>query len=89
MRAASTGASRRIPCTPDPMTMLAERCFDVLVVDVNLPDMNGMAIGELACERYQDRIMILVITGLHIPHRRLSSLQLGADDFLGKTVRSL
>ena len=28
--------------------------------------------------------MILVITGLHIPHRCLSSLQLGADDFLGK-----
>ena len=56
----------------------------MLVVDVNLPDMNGMAIGELARERYQDRIMILVITGLHIQHRRLPSLQLGADDFLGK-----
>ena len=66
------------------MTMLTERRFDVLVADVNLPDMNGMAIGELARDLYQDRIMILIITGFNVQNRRVSSLQLGADDFLGK-----
>ncbi len=66
------------------MTMLTERRFDVLVVDVNLPDINGMAIGELARDLYQDRIMILIITAFNIQNRRVSSLQLGADDFLGK-----
>ena len=52
-----------VDCGKSALTMLAERCFDVLIVDVNLPDMNGMAIGELARERYQDQIAILVITG--------------------------
>ena len=66
------------------LTMLTERCFDVLVVDVNLPDMNGMAIGELARKQYQGRIAIVVITGFNVQNRRVSSLQLGADDFLGK-----
>ena len=73
-----------VDCGKSALTMVAERCFDVLIVDVNLPDMNGMAIGELARERYQDQIAILVITGQNIQNRHISSLQLGADDFLGK-----
>jgi DNA-binding response OmpR family regulator len=66
------------------MTMLAERCFDVLVVDINLPDMNGLSICELARKQYQDQVAILVITGLKIERRGLASLQVCADDFLGK-----
>ena len=73
-----------VDCAKSALTMLAERCFDVLIVDVNLPDMNGMAIGELARNLYQDRIMILIITGFNVQNRHVSSLQLGADDFLGK-----
>ncbi len=66
------------------MTMLAERCFDVLVVDINLPDMNGLSICESARKQYQDQVAILVITGLKIERRGLASLQVCADDFLGK-----
>ena len=64
--------------------MLAERRFDVLLVDVNLPDMNGLSICEAARTWYQDQVAILVITGQEIQRRGLAALQLGADDFLGK-----
>ena len=30
------------------LTMLAKQCFDVLIVDVNLPNINGIALAEHA-----------------------------------------
>ena len=66
------------------MRLLAKQRFDVLLVDVNLPDMSGMILCDTARERYQDQIVILVLTGVNIERRRLSSLQVCADDFLGK-----
>lgn len=63
---------------------LMERHYDVLIVDVGLPDMNGMSIGDLARELYQNQIVIIVITGEQIHSRSLTSLGLYADDFLGK-----
>ncbi len=73
-----------VDCGSPAMAMLAERCFDVLVVDINLPDMNGLSICESARKQYQDQVAILVITGLKIERRGLASLQVCADDFLGK-----
>ncbi len=69
------------------MTMLAEQCFDVLVVDINLPSLNAMAIGNFAHERYQDQIVILVISGQPYKWRHVVSLQVGADDSLGKPFK--
>ena len=73
-----------LDCGRPAMRLLAKQRFDVLLVDVNLPDMSGMIVCDEARERYQDQIVILVMTGLRIQDRRVSSLQLGADDFLGK-----
>ena len=50
------------------MTMLAERRFDVLLVDVTLPDMNGLSLCEEARQRYQERIVILVLSDQEIEH---------------------
>ncbi len=73
-----------VDCGRPAMRMLAKQRFDVLLVDVNLPDMSGMVVCDTARERYQNQIVILVITGLNIGRRRTSSLQVCADDFLGK-----
>ncbi len=73
-----------VDCGRPAMRMLAKQRFDVVIVDVNLPDMSGMIICDEARERYQEQVVILVMTGLRMQHRRVSSLQLGADDFLGK-----
>ena len=66
------------------LTLLAEQRCDVLVVDVNLHDISGMAVCDLARERYQGQIVILVMTGVNIEHRRVGSIHLCADGFLGK-----
>ena len=66
------------------MTLLTERRFDVLLIDIKLPDMNGLVICDAARERYQDQITILVITGVTVKWNCVSSFQLGADDFLRK-----
>ena len=64
--------------------MLAKQWFDVLVVDVNLAHINGLALGQQARERYGDRIAILVMSDQDIERWGVTSLQVCADDFLVK-----
>ena len=66
------------------MTMVAERHFDVLLVDVNLRDMNGLSICEAARQRYQERIVILVLSDQEVERWGVTALELCADDFLAK-----
>ncbi len=66
------------------LTLLAKQCFDVLVVEVGLPHMSGIALGEQARERYGDRIVILVMSDQDIERWGVTSLQVCADDFLCK-----
>ncbi len=64
--------------------MLAERRFDLLLVDVYLPDMNGLDICDAARKRYQERIVILVVSDQEIEQVGPAALDLCADDYLGK-----
>ena len=73
-----------VGCGQSALAMLAGQCFDVLIADVHLPDTNGLVVCDAARERYQDQIVILVMTGVNIEHRRIGSVHLCADDFLGK-----
>ena len=66
------------------MRLLAERCFDVLVTDVSLPDTNGLVLCDTARELYHAQIVIVVLTGQKIKRRGPTSLHLGADAFLSK-----
>ncbi len=63
---------------------LASRRFDILVIDIGLPDMNGMRICEEARERYGDDVAILIITADNRKERCITALELGTDDFVGK-----
>ncbi len=73
-----------LDCGRPAMRLLAKQRFDVLLVDVNLPDMSGMIVCDAARERYQDQIVILAVSGQEIDRWRLAALQVYADDFLGK-----
>ena len=66
------------------MALLAERHFDVLLADVNLPDMNGLVLCDTARELYEDRIAILVMSGQELERWAVTALQVCADDFLSK-----
>ncbi len=63
---------------------LAQQRFDLLVVDVGLPDMNGLRICEVARQLYGDEIAILIITADNCKERCITAFELGADDFVPK-----
>ena len=66
------------------MTAIRQRRYDLLVVDIGLPDMNGMSICEAARARYGDSVAILIITADNRRERCITALELGADDFVSK-----
>lgn len=66
------------------LAALEARRYDLLLVDVGLPDMNGMHICEVARARYGDDVAILIITADNRRERCITALELGADDFVGK-----
>jgi two-component system, OmpR family, catabolic regulation response regulator CreB len=63
---------------------IKQRHFDLLLVDVGLPDISGMVICEQARERYGETAAILIITADSRTERLITALELGADDFVPK-----
>ena len=63
---------------------MAEHRFDLMVIDIGLPDINGMRICESARERYGADLAILIITADNRRERCITALELGADDFVSK-----
>jgi DNA-binding response OmpR family regulator len=66
--------------------------FDFLVLDLNLPDLDGLTIcRELRREPATRRLPILMLTARTSERDRITGLELGADDYLIKpfSVREL
>lgn len=63
---------------------IKQRHFDVLIVDIGLPDISGMHICEQAREKYGEAVAILIITADNRTERLITALELGADDFIPK-----
>lgn len=63
---------------------LAKHSFDLLIIDIGLPDMNGLSICEEARARYGSDVVILIITADSRKERCIMALEMGADDFVGK-----
>lgn len=66
--------------------------FDFLVLDLNLPDLDGLTIcRELRRDPATRRLPILMLTARTAERDRITGLELGADDYLTKpfSVREL
>jgi two-component system response regulator MtrA len=63
---------------------IAERSFDVMLIDQWLPDTNGLEICQVARERHGNDPVVLIITADARIERRLLALELCADDFIAK-----
>src|SRR5687768_11500503 len=66
--------------------------FDFLILDLNLPDLDGFTIcRELRRNSVTAKLPILMLTARTAEHDRITGLELGADDYLGKpfSVREL
>lgn len=76
----TTGFERGQPA----LEMIAQRPFNLLVIDVNLPDTSGLAVCQFARERYGEDVAILIITADSRMDRLVTAFDLGADDFVPK-----
>jgi DNA-binding response OmpR family regulator len=62
---------------------LAQRAFQLLVLDLNLPDRSGWDVLD-AARRHHPQLLVLVVTARDALPDRLRGLRDGADDYLVK-----
>ena len=67
------------------LTKIRNSNFDVALIDVKLPDVNGLDLLPTLKEIAPSMVKI-VITGYSIPDGKTGALQLGADDFFKKPI---
>lgn len=66
----------------DALVMADRLEFDIAVVDLRLPDVDGMLLVRQFSGRLQ--LPIIVLSGLGEPMQRVEGLEAGADDYLAK-----
>ncbi len=67
------------------ITKIAELAPEAVILDVNLPDLDGFAVCSAVREHYSG--VILMLTARTADEDELSGLESGADDYLTKPVR--
>ncbi|NMM44486.1 response regulator transcription factor [Rhodospirillaceae bacterium KN72] len=73
--------------TASAQALIQSTRFDVILLDVNLPDGNGMEIAKLP-ELQSDTCGVIFVTGQADPIDRVIGLELGADDYVTKPFES-
>ncbi|MGB0682237.1 MAG: response regulator [Magnetovibrionaceae bacterium] len=61
---------------------LADGDFDLLLLDLNLPDSDGLELARAV--RNQSRMGIIMVTERASPDERATGLEIGADDYIPK-----
>ncbi|WP_238014134.1 response regulator [Dactylosporangium sp. AC04546] len=64
-------------------TALSETAVDVVLLDVNLPDGNGLTLAADLSTR-EDRPHVIALTASVLPHERAAAMSAGCDAFLDK-----
>ncbi|PYQ61314.1 MAG: glycosidase, partial [Acidobacteria bacterium] len=70
----------------DALLELGRRQFDLLLLDMNIPTLDGLRLFEIMIQKGIDTPAIFV-TGSASPESEARSLELGAADFLRKPIR--
>lgn len=66
----------------DGLKMQQEKSFDAVILDIMLPDIDGLEVCRTL--RSTDQVPILMLTAKGDPMDRIVGLELGADDYLPK-----
>ena len=64
------------------LTMIASHCPDMIVLDLGLPDMDGMEV--LKSVRKWSNLPVVVVSARNHEHDKVEALDYGADDYLVK-----
>jgi two-component system cell cycle sensor histidine kinase/response regulator CckA len=67
------------------LAALRDPAFDVLLLDLGLPDSQGLETLARVQAQIAERLPIIVLTGLNDEALALEALHRGAQDFLAKT----
>jgi CheY-like chemotaxis protein len=84
-----TGAGYEVVCVADGADALMEigrRRFDLLLLDINIPTLNGLRLFEIMIQKGIDTPAIFV-SGVASAEVEARSLEIGAADFLRKPIR--
>jgi DNA-binding response OmpR family regulator len=68
---------------------LERESFDILVLDWNVPDLNGIEVLKRVRSRLHSAIPVLFVTGRNREDDVVMALREGADDYMVKPVRRL
>ena len=58
--------------------------FDIIITDINMPDLDGLSFIKILKKRYQDSIELLVLTGYGSIDNAVQAIKLGATGFFEK-----
>jgi two-component system, OmpR family, KDP operon response regulator KdpE len=67
--------------------VLADRRIDLVLLDVRLPDGNGLSLIPAESERTESTPSFVVLSASVLPTERAGALAAGASDFLAKPYR--
>ncbi|MDA1088309.1 MAG: sigma-54 dependent transcriptional regulator [Verrucomicrobia bacterium] len=70
----------------DAAELLAHERFDLLIVDIQMPELSGIELLKLAREKDPD-LLVLVITAFPTVDTAVGSMKLGASDYIAKPFR--
>ena len=76
------------PDAADAIERLKNFAYDALVVDLRLPDADGMEVLDAALSRYPD-ILAVMVTGFGGVTEAVSAMKRGAADFLTKPIERM
>lgn len=62
---------------------IATETFDLVILDLNLPEMDGIAVLRSMRSR-QEKAAVLILTARDTPEEKVKGLDLGADDYMIK-----
>ena len=72
------------PAISDARKLLADRNYDMVLLDLNLPDGNGLDLLRDLRKDLGSAVPVLVLTGLRQEEAVIRGLELGADDYVTK-----
>ena len=67
---------------------LADQEFDVVLLDVHLPDGSGLTLAQEVVDRPGGRPPIIALTAAALPREQAAALDAGCDTFLAKPYTS-